>query len=127
MRTLIFAAALVAGPMAAAHELDSEQPLTRVQIEHARELAKAPPVLMIDQKKPNMEDRPASGQRLSKGIKFETLAKDAELVTSIALDSGRAPKEGDDMSSTASWGFFPRGGFPEVSSAVPTAGEGLSR
>jgi hypothetical protein len=97
------AAALVAGPMVAAHELDSEQPLTREQI--------------IDQKNPSnmkfafVKDRLAPGQRLPKGIKFETLAKDAEFVTGVAYDSGRAPKEGDDMSSTASWGFFPRGGF----------------
>jgi hypothetical protein len=40
MRTLILAAALVAGPMAAAHELDSEQPLTREQIEHVKGFAK---------------------------------------------------------------------------------------
>ena len=96
--------------MVAAHELDSEQPLTRAQ-----ELAKAPPattVLKIDQKNPlNMKDRLAPGQPLLKAIKFETLAKDAEFVTGIAYDSARAPKEGDDMSSTASWGFFPRGGF----------------
>jgi hypothetical protein len=114
------AAALVAGPMVAAHELDSEQPLTREQIEHVKELAKDLPattVLMIDQKNPSnmkfafVKDRLAPGQPLPKGIKFETLAKDAEFVTGIAYDSGRAPKEGDDMSSTASWGFFPRGGF----------------
>src|SRR5277367_89027 len=112
MRTWILAAALVAGPMAAAHELDSEQPLTRVQIEHVKELAKDLPVPIIDQKKPsNINDRLAPGQLLSKGIKFETLAKDAELVTGIAFDSRRPPKEGDDISSTASWGFFPRGGF----------------
>jgi hypothetical protein len=101
MRTLIVAAALVAGPMAAAHELDSEQPLTRAQIEQVKELAKNRPastVLMIDQKN-------------SSNIKFETLAKDVEFVTGIAFDSSRAPKEGDDMSSTASWGFVPRGGF----------------
>ena len=111
MRTLILAAALVAGPMAAAHELDSEQPLTRVQAEHVKELAKGLPVL-IDQKNPsNMKDRAAPGHSLPKGIKFETVANHAELVTGIAFDSGRAPKEGDDMSSTASWGFFPRGGF----------------
>jgi hypothetical protein len=111
MRTLILAAALVAGPMAAAHELDSEQPLTRVQVEHVKELAKGLPVL-IDQENPlNMKDRAAPGHSLPKGIKFETLANHAELVTGIAFDSGRAPKEGDDMSSTASWGFFPRGGF----------------
>jgi hypothetical protein len=108
--TGLSAAALVPGPMVAAHELDSEQPLTRAQ-----ELAKAPPattVLKIDQKNPlNMKDRLAPGQPLLKAIKFETLAKDAEFVTGIAYDSARAPKEGDDMSSTASWGFFPRGGF----------------
>jgi hypothetical protein len=112
VRTLIFAAALVAGPMAAAHELDSEQPLTRIQVEHVKELAKGLPVLTIDQKnQSNMKDRAAPGHSLPKRIKFETLANDAELVTGIAFDSGRAPKEGDDMSSTASWGFFPRGGF----------------
>jgi hypothetical protein len=112
MRTLILAAALVAGPMAAAHELDSEQPLTRVQVEHVKELSKGLPVRTIDQKNPsNMKDLAAPGHSLPKGFKFETLAKDAELVTGVAFDSGRAPKEGDDMSSTASWGFFPRGGF----------------
>ena len=111
MRTLILAAALVAGPMAAARELNSEQPLTRVQVEHVKELARGLPVL-IDQKNPsNMRDRAAPGHSLPKGIKFETLANHAELVTGITFDSGRAPKEGDDMSSTASWGFFPRGGF----------------
>jgi hypothetical protein len=120
MRTLILAAALLAGPMAAAHELDSEEPLVRGQIEHVEELAKGLPattVLTLDQK--NRSDMRAAfvkgrlppGQSLPKGIKFEALAKDAESVTGIAYDSGRAPKEGDDMSSTASWGFFPRSGF----------------
>ncbi len=107
--TGLFAAALVPGPMVAAHELDSEYPLTRAQE------AKAPlatTVLKIDQKSPlNITDRLASGRLLPKAIKFETLAKDAEFVTGAAVDSARAPKEGDDMSSTASWGFFPRGGF----------------
>jgi hypothetical protein len=112
IRTLILAAALVAGPMAAAHELDSEQPLTRVQVEHVKEFSNGLPVRTIDQKNPsNMKDLAAPGHSLPKGFKFETLAKDAELVTGVAFDSGRAPKEGDDMSSTASWGFFPRGGF----------------
>lgn len=116
----LLAAPLVAGPMVAAHELDSEQPLTREQIEHVKQLAKDLPattVLKIDQKNPSkmksafVKDGLAPGQPLPKGIKFETLAKDAEFVTGIAYDFGRAPKEGDDMSSTASWGFFPRGGF----------------
>jgi hypothetical protein len=116
----LLAAALVAGPTVAAHELDSEQPLTREQIERVKELAKDLPantVLKIDQKNPSntksafVKDRLAPGQPLAKGIKFETLAKNAEFVTGIAHDSGRAPKEGDDMSSTASWGFYPRGGF----------------
>jgi hypothetical protein len=118
MRTLILAAALVAGPMAAAHELDSEQPLTPEQIEHGKEFAKdLPATRFIDQKNPStmkfdvVKDRLAPGQPLPKEIKFETLAKDAEFVTGIAFDSGRAPKEGDDMSSTASWGFVSRGGF----------------
>src|SRR5262249_7819372 len=123
-RVLMLAAAglssLVAGPMVAAHELDSEQPLAREQIEHVKELAKDPPattVPMAEQKSRSntkfafVKDRPAPGQPLPKGIKFESLAKDAEFVTGIAYDSGRAPKEGDDMSSTASWGFYPRGGF----------------
>jgi hypothetical protein len=107
------AAALVTGPKVAAHELDSEQPLAREQIEHLKEFAKpANTVLMIDQKNPsNMKDRLAPGQPLPKETKFETLVRDAEFVTGIAYDPGRAPKEGDDMSSTASWGFFPRAGF----------------
>ena len=105
MRTLILAAALVAGPMVAgpmvaAHELDSDQPLTREQIENPSNMKFAP-----------VKDRLAHGQPLPKGIKFETLAKDTEFATGITYDSGRAPKEGDDMSSTASWGFYPRGGF----------------
>jgi hypothetical protein len=109
------AAALVDGPKVAAHELDSEQPITREQ-ELAKDLTTTT-VLKINQKNPSnmksamVKDRLAPGQSLPKGIKFEALAKNAELVAGIAFDSGRAPKEGDDMSSTASWGFFPRGGF----------------
>ena len=118
MRTLIVAATLVVGPMAAAHELDSEQPLTREQIEHAKELATNPPtaaVLMINQRHPSrlaiVKDRLVPGQPRAKETTFETLAKNAEFANGIASGSVRAPKEGDDLSSTASWGFFPRGGF----------------
>jgi hypothetical protein len=114
MRTFIVAAALVVGPMAAAHELDSEQPLTRQQVEHVNELAKDPsasPVRNNTSKSAVVKDRLASGQPLPKEIKLETLARDAEFANGIAVGSGRAPKEGDDMSSTASWGFVPRGGF----------------
>src|SRR4249919_2445204 len=54
--TSLLAAALVPGPMVAAHELDSEQPLTRAQ-----ELANTT-VLKIHHKNPlNMKDRLAPG------------------------------------------------------------------
>jgi hypothetical protein len=61
----LLAAALVPGPMVAAHELDSERPLTRGQ-----ELAKDLPATTVE--------------ALPKGMKFEMLAKNAEFVTGIA-------------------------------------------
>ena len=44
----LLAAPLVAGSMVAAHELDSEQPLARVQIDHVKQLAKDLPATTAD-------------------------------------------------------------------------------
>jgi hypothetical protein len=130
MRTLILAAALVAGPLAAAHELDSEQPLTREQIEHVKELAKDLPattVLMIDQKNPSnmkfafVKDRLAHDQPLPKGSSSKRWRRTPNSSPVSHLIPAARRKKATICHRLQAGDSFRVADSPEVSSAVPTA------